>query len=131
MNDGMESLDPAVPSEKTLESVLEGINQRKRAELVEKAAQLNVLCQTLLETSQFNVGDIVVWKEGLRNKARPEDGELAIVLELLDEPVYDDSDDAGSPYFHEPLSLRLGIIDEDGDFLSYLYDAKRFQKLKL
>lgn len=30
------------------------------------------------------------------------------------EPLYDNAGNSGSPYFREPLSLRLGLVDSDG-----------------
>jgi hypothetical protein len=39
----------------------------------------------------------------------------------------DDVEDAGSPFFQEPLDVVLGIIDRDGDFFCYHYDSRRFE----
>jgi len=52
---------------------------------------------------------------------------------VLAAPVYDGCATArcaGSPYFGEPLSLVLGIVDPDGDFVELRYDARRFEPLK-
>jgi len=78
----------------------------------------------------FQKGDIVVWKEGLKNKLRPAYGEPCIVLDILTEPVLDKEKNTGSPYFNESLNLVLGIIDEDDDFLVFHYDSKRFEPYK-
>jgi len=80
----------------------------------------------LTNVEHFRVGDIITWKEGLRNKKHPEAGDPAIVVKVLDEPIYDVASGAGSPYFNEPLQIIIGIIDEDGDFLCFHSDLRRF-----
>jgi hypothetical protein len=75
----------------------------------------------------FKVGDLVQWKEGLRNKGYPEYNEPAMVLEVLTTPLIDKEEGIGSPYHNEPLNLRLGMIDEGGDLMSFYYDGKRFE----
>ena len=34
---------------------------------------------------------------------------------------------AASPYFGEPLTLVLAILDPDGDSLEFRYDGRRFE----
>jgi hypothetical protein len=75
---------------------------------------------------QFNVGQVVRWKEGLRNKRLPRVGEPAIVVEVLEAPIRADSD-AGSAYFCEPLDIVLGVLDPDGDFVTFYFDKRRFE----
>jgi hypothetical protein len=76
----------------------------------------------------FKRGDLVVWKKGLRNKAKPALNEPAIVMQILDTPLRDqDKQDSGTPYFNEPLDLVLGLIDEEGDFAIFHYDKRRFE----
>ncbi len=73
-------------------------------------------------------GDLVVWKESLKNKIRPALNEPAIVMEILESPLRDmNKQDAGSAYFNEPLDLLLGLINEDGDFVIFYYDKRRFK----
>ena len=84
----------------------------------------------LLTRSSFKERDIVVWKNGLRNKQLPNEGQPAIVLEVLDEPIIDNSQDtAASPYFREPLDV-LVMLDDDGDLVSFYYDSRRFEQYK-
>ena len=81
----------------------------------------------------FEKGQLVRWKAGLKNRAIPAYNEPAIIREVLTAPVYDACETArcaGSPYFGEPLSLVLGIVDPDGDFVELRYDARRFEPLK-
>jgi len=72
-------------------------------------------------------GDIVMWKEGCANRKRPKADEPAVVLEVLDHPVYGEEKSSGSPYFHEPLDIVLGMLDSDGDLTRYFFDKRRFR----
>jgi len=74
----------------------------------------------------FRPGDVVVWKEGCANRKRPKADEPGVILEVLDEPIYGQEKSAGSPYFHEPLDLVIGLLDSDGDLVRYCYDSRRF-----
>src|SRR5690242_15649896 len=47
----------------------------------------------------FKVGDIVRWKDGLKNKRTPPYDVPAIVWEVLDEPRVNPADSGGSQYF--------------------------------
>jgi hypothetical protein len=97
----------------------------------DKAANLLRLkeCAARLRKSHpMTKGQLVQWKEGLKNKATPAYGEPVIVIEVLKEPVFDfEQKGSGSPYFNEPLTLVAGIIAENGDFLCYHFDARRFE----
>jgi len=75
----------------------------------------------------FRVGDVVYWKEGCANRKRPKVDEPAVVLEVLPHPVYGDEKSAGTPYFHEPLDIVLGMLDSDGDLTRYCFDKRRFR----
>lgn len=93
--------------------------------------RLTHLCNELQNKAFFTTGDIVVWKDGLKNKNYPEYGQPAIVLERLDTPIVNSIDDTGSTYFNERLDIALGLIsrDEDGAFLVFYYDSRRFKLL--
>lgn len=75
----------------------------------------------------IEVGDLVTWKRGLKNKKYPQEGQSAKVIEVLSTPLINDKEDSGSPYFAEKLNLVLAILDEDGELLLYHYDKRRFQ----
>jgi len=76
----------------------------------------------------FRPGQIVQWKPGMKNRAIPVYGEPAIVMEVLNPPVFDSSKELdGSNLYREPLSLVLGIQAADRDFLTFHYDARRFE----
>lgn len=81
----------------------------------------------LLQKHKFKVGDSVQWKNGLRNKKLPKEGEEAIVLEILTDPILNHETETGIPYFREPLDLVLAVLDEDNDLVIFHYDSRRFQ----
>ena len=91
-----------------------------------EVAKLRERFQLLNGAETFKPGDIVTWKEGLRNKKHPIPGTAAIVVKVLDEPVYDLQAGSGSPYYREPLNIVIGIIDDDGDLLCFYNDGRRF-----
>lgn len=76
----------------------------------------------------FQPGKFVQWKAGMQNRKFPRAGEPAIVMEVFSAPLFSQNpDNEGSNVFREPLSLVLGILDEDGDFLLFHYDGRRFE----
>ncbi|QTA86450.1 hypothetical protein [Desulfonema magnum] len=91
---------------------------------------LKVLHKKFLKKDNFEVGQIVKWKKGLKNRRLPLENQPVIILELLDEPVFDSEARSGSPYFLEPLDVVLGILDSDGDFIRFYYDRRRFEPYK-
>ncbi|MGA2967338.1 MAG: hypothetical protein ABSD64_14095 [Terriglobales bacterium] len=97
------------------------IDAKKRVE------QLRNLFGSLNRSVDFRPGDIVKWKPGLKNKTRPQYGEPVIVAEVLPEPQIDPKMEASTAYFREPLTLVLGIMDEDDDFVLFHYDGRRFE----
>lgn len=94
--------------------------------LDEYIADLQRLNTNLGQKYQFKVGDIVRWKDGLKNKRIPDYKLPAIVVNVLEVPLYDDKAEVGSPYFREPLDFVLGIIIK-GELLTFHYDSRRFE----
>ena len=79
-------------------------------------------------TMGFRPGQIVQWKSGMKNRLIPAYGEPAIVMEVLNPPVFDTNKELdGTSLYREPLYLVLGIQDVDGDFLTFHYDGRRFE----
>lgn len=87
--------------------------------------RLKQLAASLTETQKaFKVGDLITWKDGLRNKRL--DGVL-VVTQVLPEPVLDTEGKPGNPYFREPLDIKVGHLDEDGDLIESHVDSRRFR----
>ncbi|MEG4442727.1 hypothetical protein QUB47_27915 [Microcoleus sp. AT9_B5] len=90
-------------------------------------AQLKSVCKSFLNKEFLEVGQIVKWKENLKNRKLPRKSQPAIVIAILDQPVISTDDESGSPYFLETLDIILGIIVGDGTFLTFYYDSRRFE----
>ena len=82
-----------------------------------------------LRKENFKQGQIVVWKENMRNRKKPEYGQPVIVVDVLKEPLKDLSS-PGSAYFNEPLDLVIGFFDEYGDWIVLHVDARCFELFK-
>lgn len=97
---------------------------------VEQGRRLAELADAMDTPHTFRKGQFVTWKAGLKNRASPAYNEVAVIREVLAAPVFDACDQAscaGSPYFGEPLTLVLAILDPEGDFLEFRYDGRRFE----
>ena len=99
--------------------------------LSEITQRLITMYGRLGEGADFQPGDLVEWKPGLRNRSRPRFGEAAIVVQVLSEP-FDNSDwDVSSRAFIvECLSLQIGVVNDIGDFTEILVDGRRMRKLR-
>ncbi len=93
----------------------------------EKIDILNRRHSSFIENNIFELGQIVKWKPGLRNKETMGYDHPAIVFEILEKPVIDSSKDASSPYFREPLDIVLGFLDDDNDYITFHCDSRRFE----
>jgi hypothetical protein len=84
--------------------------------------------ESMLKKNSLKPNQLVRWKEGLKNKALPEYNQPAIVWEILPQPLFDNprAHGAASPYFHEPLDIVLGVMDEH-KFVLLHYDSRRFE----
>lgn len=78
----------------------------------------------------FEIGQLVKWKKGFKNKKYPHETQPAVVVDILESPLRASNKESGSPYFNEPLDIALGFLDSDGDFLIYYYDKRRFESYK-
>jgi len=93
-----------------------------------KVQVLRSRLETLLTRGEpLHVGDRVYWKPNMKHKKRP-NKEPAIVMELLEQPILDE-DRAGSQYWHEPLDVKIGMKDDDGEFVGFYFDSRRFRKV--
>lgn len=85
--------------------------------------------EAMTSRQTFRPGDIVTWKPGLKNRRLPSYGKPAIVMEVLDPPIFDSERNSGDGYFREPLDIALGVFIEDGphrgDFITWHFDSRR------
>jgi hypothetical protein len=92
----------------------------------EYISRLQAACKNFLKKESFQVGQIVKWKENLKNRKLPDKNQPAIVVFVLDEPIISSEENSGSPYFLETLDIVLGIL-VNNNFLIFYYDSRRFQ----
>lgn len=101
------------------------VSDDRRRELAEK---LSSAYQAFHEKHEFEKGQLVEWKEGMKNKLRPRLREPAVVMELLEPPEPDVERDSGTPYFREPLDMVVGVIEKNEEnFLCFHVDKRRFK----
>lgn len=95
------------------------------------AQTLRMRLACLQERHAFAPGDLVTWKPGMANRTAPGPGRPALVIEVLAEPVFDPTQEAGRPYFREPLDIVLGLLIEEGehrgDFITLYLDSRRLK----
>ena len=96
----------------------------------EKLARLKECRDSLNIQYNFKSGDIIKWKKNLKNRVLPEYDEPVIVLEVLENPIYDNGEETASTYFKEPLDMIVGYIADEGELISFYYDSRRFQPFK-
>lgn len=94
----------------------------------ERIGKLRELAKTFTQTTKFEVLDEVVWKDGMCNCVRPSKDEIAVVLEVLPEPIR--GSDLGAPDAGARNDIVVGVIDDDGGLLHYVMDSRRFQHAK-
>ncbi len=78
------------------------------------------------DEKKLKPGDLAMWKPGLMNRKIPKRDEPVIVIDVLDVPVIDNTQESGSTYFHEQLNMLAGRIDGNGDLVCYYYELNRF-----
>ncbi|MBD2385346.1 hypothetical protein [Cylindrospermum sp. FACHB-282] len=103
------------------------INEEQKSYGEEHIAQLQDACNNFLKKDLFQVGQLVKWKQNLKNRKLPYKNQPAIVVEILAEPIINSQEESGSPYFRETLDIILGILVDDDTFLTFYYDSKRFE----
>jgi len=75
----------------------------------------------------LKAGVLVQWKPGLRNRKTPDYGNPAIIVDVLEAPLVNMESKMYTPYFREPLDIIIGVLDDDGDFLLWYVDSRRFE----
>lgn len=102
-------------------------NEEEKSYGEDHLTQLRTACNNFLRKEDFEVGQIVKWKKDLKNRRLPQKNQPAIVVRVLDEPIVSTDDESSSPYFLEKLDIILGVISNDGTFLTFYYDSSRFE----
>lgn len=127
---------------------IQGLNEEQRKDLlkllikqtleekktvVEDAPNKITLLQQLRESyedkNSFNAGDVVRWKNKLKNRKLPDYNEPGIIIEVLKEPIINSNEPFGSTYFYEKYDIKVGVLREDS-MLTFLFDSSRFELYK-
>jgi len=93
-----------------------------------KASKLKNSLSEYNREVEFSEGDLITWKEGLKNKRFPKLGEPAIVVEVLDEPIINEEENPSTPYFREVLDIKIGVLEDEGNNLLIIHsDHRRYE----
>jgi hypothetical protein len=103
------------------------VKEREQVLSPDHKARVLALYESLITVHEFQPGQLVKWKGGMKNKRRPDEGAPAIVIDVLAEPVLDTESGPSSVYFREPLDLIVGVLDSDDEFLIIHVDRRRFE----
>jgi hypothetical protein len=106
-----------------------GSQEPRSGERAKEQERLRTAFKGYSDPDEFSPGQLVQWKEALRNRQLPEYGQSAVVLEVLDQPVVSEAEPVDSPYYREPLDLVLGVIDGDGDLAAFHFNGRRFKRV--
>jgi len=129
----MSDIDDLIKA-KLLDDVTSNGHQNKEPFLKENvdsfSTKLLELMQSFDDNNVFIKGQLVTWKLGLKNKQKPRIGEPAIVVKVLENPIFDTEQNSGSPYFKEPLDMIIGVFEEEHEaFILFHVDKRRFKPL--
>lgn len=75
----------------------------------------------------FKIGTIVRQKASCRIYVERYPAEPAIICEILDTPMVETEQGSGSPYFNIPMDIVIGRRGENGEFLTFYVDSRRFE----
>ncbi len=77
-------------------------------------------------TGSFSKGDLVTWKQGLKNGRYPQKNYPAIVTQIYEEPIRRPDVESGSNHFREPLDLVI-LVDTGDEVSEFHVDSRRFK----
>jgi hypothetical protein len=81
------------------------------------------------DVHSFAKGDLVTWKEGLRDRVHPEPGWPAIVLNVFFDPVVDPVQDSQSASFRRQFDMLCGVVI-DGAMYTFHFESRRLKKFE-
>jgi len=83
---------------------------------------LNKAYDSYASPETFQAGDRVQWKPLLKNRRFPFYGRPAVILEVLETPVYKDKQGRRTP---EPLDLVVGFLSGSQEFSTFMVCSRR------
>lgn len=103
--------------------------EKENADIPSKIELLKELSKSYQKENDFKVGDIIKWKEQLKNRKLPDYNEPVIILEIIEEPFINEKEQFGSMYFNEKLDIKVGIY-RDNSLLTFHFDKQRFEQFE-
>ncbi len=91
-----------------------------------EARRILDLFNDMNETNGFATGDLVTWKQGLKNGRYPQKNYPAIVTRIYDTPISRSDMESGSNHFREPLDLVI-LVDTGDEVSEFHVDSRRFK----
>ncbi len=127
MSDGTKGIKATVVGPDELEKLLMGLSGETPSRIKTTIPEVLIeLYKVLQKEHTFSKGQLVRWKEHMRNAKSPDYGAPAIVTQVC-EPFLDETQGMWTPYYKEPLDIRIGMLNQDGDFLEFWANSKRFE----
>ena len=126
MADFENALAKAVMSSLSEEDEMETVCKRP-PEL--EARRILDLFNDMNTTCGFATGDLVTWKQGLKNGRYPQKNYPAIVTRIYDTPISRSDMESGSNHFREPLDLVI-LVDTGDEVSEFHVDSRRFKPYK-
>jgi hypothetical protein len=112
-----------------LKVLLKNALEDNKKEIIDNPQKIEILKElrnSYEKKYDFKVGDIIRWKNKLKNRKLPEYEEPIIILEILDEPIYNTKEQVGSTYFNEKIDIKIGVI-KDNSLLTFYLESARFE----
>jgi|APAra7269096819_1048525.scaffolds.fasta_scaffold16310_3 hypothetical protein len=81
------------------------------------------------DIEEFLPGDLVTWKDGLRDRLHPEPGWPAIVLEVFELRVKDPTPDTQSASFRRFYDILGGVLI-DGVMYTFHFESRRLKRFE-
>lgn len=93
-----------------------------------KSDSLRAAVELMNTPRDFEVGDLVTWKDPMMINARnPKDCNDFGIVVRFQEPVRG-SNEQGSNHFNDCKDTVVGFVDEDGDYTEYSMNSQRIKK---
>ena len=112
-----------------VQSMMDGSNEEEthsRPPEIEARRIIDFFKDLNNNTTSFKPGDLVTWKQGLKNGKFPKRNYPAIVSRVYGDPVIREDMESGSNHFREPLDLII-LVDTGTEVSEFHVDSRRFQ----
>lgn len=95
---------------KEFHDLMFGNMQNNGSEPAATAEEIKAAGMLYLEKNEFKLGDLITWKDGMRDCRFPEYGKPAVVIDIL-VGQRSATDDSGN-HENEPWDVRIGLLME-------------------